>query len=107
ANEPARLFTPSLAWRARLGHMETRRNPVGENPPEGALIYYWLKEAPKDPAKLEILDAQGKPIRFFTSEVKKNEEAPEEFDRDAEVEHIPAEAGLNRFVWDLRYQPPI
>jgi len=23
------------------------------------------------------------------------------------VEHIPAEAGLNRFVWDLRYEPPV
>jgi len=107
ANEPAHLFTPNTAWRARLGHTEPRRNPIGENPPEGAVIYYWLKEAPKEPAKLEFLDAQGKTIRSFTSETKKSEEAPEEFDRDAEVEHIPAEAGLNRFVWDLRYQPPI
>src|SRR6202011_4621983 len=107
ANEPAHLFTPATATRARIGHMEPRRYPVGENPLEGAYVYYWLKEAPKEPAKLEFLDAQGKTIRVFTSEKKKEDEAPEEFDRDAEVEHIPAEAGLNRFVWDLRYQPPI
>src|SRR5205085_359661 len=106
ANEPAHLFTPSTAWRARIGHIETRRYPIGENPPEGAIIYYWLKEAPKEPAKLEFLDAQGKAIRSFTSELKKKEEAPDEFDRDAEVEHIAVEVGLNRFVWDLRYQMP-
>jgi photosystem II stability/assembly factor-like uncharacterized protein len=106
ANEPAHLFTPSTATRARIGHRDPRRFPVGENPLEGAYIYYWLKEAPKEPAKLEFLDAQGKTIRKFTSEAKKKEEDKEEFDVDPEVEHIPAEAGLNRFVWDLRYEPP-
>jgi transcription-repair coupling factor (superfamily II helicase) len=107
ASEPAHLFTPSVATRARIGHREPRRYPVGENPLEGGYIYYWLKEAPKEPAKLEFLDAQGKTIRKFTSEVKKTEENKEEFDVDPEVEHIPAEAGLNRFVWDLRYEPPV
>ena len=58
--------------------------------------------------KLEFLDAQGKVIRKFTSEVKKKAEDRQEFDdEDAKVEHIPAEAGLNRFVWDLRYEPPV
>jgi len=104
--EPAHLFTPGTATRTRLGHVQPRRSPIGENPFEGACIYYWLKEAPKEPAKLEILDAEGKVIRKLTSEVKKKAQDTEEFDRDPEVEHIPAEAGLNRFVWDLRYEPP-
>jgi len=86
--------------------MQPRRYPIGENPLEGAYIYYWMKEAPKEPAKLEFLDAQGKVIRRFTSEVKKKAEDKDEFDRDPEVEHIPAETGMNRFVWDLRYEPP-
>src|SRR6202007_1283553 len=106
ASEPAHLFAPGTVTRTRLGHVQPRRSPIGENPFEGAYIYYWLKEAPKEPAKLEILDGQGKVIRKFTSEVKKKAEDAEEFDRDPEVEHIPAEAGLNRFVWDLRYEPP-
>jgi hypothetical protein len=40
------------------------------------------------------------------SESKKQDEEKEEFDRDPEVNQIPAKAGLNRFVWDLRYEPP-
>jgi len=106
ASEPAHLFAPATAWRTRFGHLRSRRYPVGENPVEGAYIYYWLKEAPKEPAKLEFLDAQGKVIRKFSSEVKKKAEEKDEFDTEPEVEHIPAEAGLNRFIWDLRYEPP-
>ncbi|HKF01563.1 MAG TPA: hypothetical protein VKB49_04590, partial [Candidatus Sulfotelmatobacter sp.] len=107
ATEPAHLFAPSTAVRTRIGHSNPRRYPVGENPPVGAILYYWIKETPKDNAKLELIDAQGKVIRMFTSEQKKSEEAPEEWERDAEPEHIPATAGLNRFAWNLRYQPPV
>src|SRR5262249_6549867 len=106
AGEPAHLFTPRRAVRTRLGHANPRRYPIGENPPDGAVLYYWLKEAPKEPAKLEFLDAQGKVIRKFTSEQKKTAEAPEEWERDADVDHIPATAGLNRCAWNLRYETP-
>jgi hypothetical protein len=105
-NESAHLFAPGVAMRTRLGHKMPRRAAIGENPFDGAYLYYWLKEVPKEPAKLEFLDAQGKTIRKFTSEAKKAEEK-EEFDRDPEVLQIPAKAGLNRFVWDLRYEPPV
>jgi photosystem II stability/assembly factor-like uncharacterized protein len=46
ANASAHLFTPAVATRARIGHREPRRYAIGENPLEGAYIYYWLKEAP-------------------------------------------------------------
>jgi len=107
SGEPMHLFTPSSAVRTRIGHFNPRRYPIGENPPEGAILYYWLKEEPKEPAKLEFLDAQGKVIRTLTSEEKKKTEAAEEWERDAKVEHIPAAAGLNRFSWDLRYESPM
>jgi photosystem II stability/assembly factor-like uncharacterized protein len=61
------------------------------------------KEAPK--ITLEILDASGKVIRKFPK--KKEEEAgggEEEFGRGGGPSDLPAEAGLNRFVWDLRYE---
>ena len=106
AAEDAHLFTPRTAWRTRIGHVNPRRYPFGENPPSGAILYYYLKEEQKTPAKLEILDAQGKVIRAFTSEEKKTEEAPEEWERDNPEEHIPAKAGLNLFTWDLRYEVP-
>ena len=60
ATEPAHLFTPSTAVRTRIGHIDPRRYPVGENPPAGAILYYWVKEAPKEPAKLELLDGLEK-----------------------------------------------
>lgn len=107
ANEAAHLFAPSTAVRTRLGHFDRRRYPIGENPPDGAVVDYWLKEEPKDPARLELLDAQGKVIRSFNSEKKKTLEAPEEGERDEEAENIPAAAGMNRFVWNLRHENPV
>jgi len=60
------------------------------------------EEAPK--ITLEILDPSGKVIRKFP---KKEEPAGDEesfFERDRSAENLPADAGLNRFVWDLRYE---
>lgn len=86
--------------------MNPRRYPIGENPPSGAILYYYLKDAPKDPAKLELLDADGKVIRSFSTEEKKTDIGPDEGERDIPPESIPAKAGLNLFVWDLRYETP-
>ncbi len=93
--------------RTRLGHTNRRRYAIGENPPEGAIIDYWLKEEPKEPAKLELLDSQERVIRSFNSEKKKTTEAPPEEERDEEAEYIPAAAGMNRFVWNLRHESPV
>ncbi|MFZ3342738.1 MAG: hypothetical protein WA213_17780 [Terriglobales bacterium] len=60
-------------------------------------------ETPK--ITLEILDSSGKVIRKFP---KKEEEADaggeEDFFSHGGSGKLPAEAGLNRFVWDLRYE---
>jgi photosystem II stability/assembly factor-like uncharacterized protein len=100
------LFAPSTAIRTRLGHRERRRFAMAENPPQGAFVYYWLKEKPKETIKLEVLDDQGKTLRSVTSAVKKEADEPTEFDEEADVTYMPAEAGLNLFVWDLRGQMP-
>jgi photosystem II stability/assembly factor-like uncharacterized protein len=107
ASEDAHLFKPQTATRTRSGHLNARRYAIGENPPDGAILNYFLKEAPKDPIKLDLLDAQGKVLRTFSSEIKKKVEAPEEGERDEEEDHIPAAAGMNRFAWDLRLEPPV
>ncbi len=104
----AHLFTPATAIRTRMGHTNRRRYAIGENPPDGAILYYYLKEDAKEPIKLEILDAGGRIIRAFTSEEKKKgDEIEEEGERDEPVDHIPAKAGLNVFAWDLRYEEPV
>jgi hypothetical protein len=58
---------------------------------------------------LEILDREGKSIRRFSSGAKASAEEDTDDDEDgtgpATGEKIPAEAGMNRFVWDMRYAP--
>jgi photosystem II stability/assembly factor-like uncharacterized protein len=76
----------------------------GENPPSGAVIYYYLKSKPDGEVKVRILTADGKLVREISSKPKPGA-APAEgdnpFRRGAPL--APAKEGLNRFVWDLRY----
>jgi photosystem II stability/assembly factor-like uncharacterized protein len=112
ASKEAHLFKPTLAY--RFGSPPGRgRGGVGQNPPYGAIVYYNLKNEPKEGEEvtLEFLDAAGKSIRKFSSkEEKKEEGAPadedDEFGRSRGPAKIPAKAGLNRFAWDLRYPEP-
>jgi hypothetical protein len=57
---------------------------AGPNPPYGAAITYYLKE--RGAAKIEILDAAGKVVR--------------------DLGPVAQDAGINRTLWDLRYQGP-
>jgi photosystem II stability/assembly factor-like uncharacterized protein len=110
ANEDAHLYQPAQTVRfPGLGFMLPPTIPVGANPPAGAIIDYYLKAAPKEQITLEFLDAQGRVLRKYSS--KKPTEGPspeeEEFGFTRTSEALPAEAGLNRFVWDLRTEPPV
>jgi len=108
AKKDAFLYAPATAYRIQAGagggdHHPSKR--TGQNPPAGAVIYYFLKDAPKaeTEAKIEILDASGKVIRKYSSaEYNTLEEPPDPDDKKPEKQ-IKPEAGLNRFVWDLRY----
>ncbi len=102
------LYTPGPAYRIQAGASAERQpsKRTGQNPPVGAMIYFLLKDAPKPETetKLEILDASGSVIRKYSSaELKVPEEPLDPDDKKPEKELKP-EAGLNRFVWDLRYQ---
>jgi len=106
ARADAHLYAPRTAYRTRAGHNTLRGRPYGENPPAGAILYYALKAAPKENEEitLEILDAQGRLVRKLSSREKRDPDAPPEWpDLEKPQERLPAEAGLNRFVWDLRY----
>jgi photosystem II stability/assembly factor-like uncharacterized protein len=102
------LYTPGAAYRIQAG-AGGERHPskrTGLNPPAGAVIYFFLKDAPKADAeaKIEILDASGKVVRKYSSaEYTTLEEPPGPDDKKPEKQLKP-EAGLNRFVWDLRYE---
>jgi photosystem II stability/assembly factor-like uncharacterized protein len=108
AKKDAFLYTPSTAYRIQAGASgdATPSRRTGQNPPAGAVIYYFLKDEPKGDAetKIEILDASGNVIRKYSSaEYASLEEPPDPDDKKPEKE-IKPEAGLNRFVWDLRYE---
>ena len=111
-----RLFTPAPAYRARRDtNTDTPLpgdEPAGENPPDGLPIDYFLPQSSSGPVALEILDAQGKLVRRYSSDEK-----PALTQADLQKEMIPlywlrpqktlsAEAGKHRWVWDLRYPQP-
>jgi hypothetical protein len=79
---------------------------AGRNPPAGTVIYYYFKEKPEQEVMLEIMDSNGARIRTFSSREKADEEPGDEFgrmSRGAQSRRAPAEAGMNRFVWNMRY----
>jgi photosystem II stability/assembly factor-like uncharacterized protein len=70
---------------------------VGENPANGAILYYFLPDGFKGAVKLTIIDSRGREIRSYASD---------DSALDAE-KRPPAQAGLNRFVWDLKHRGPV
>ena len=102
------LYQPQTAVRLHYPEEFDKRQPVGDNPPPGAIIDYYFKTAPKDEVSLDILDASGKVVRHLSSKEKKEGEQPPEWpDRVERPKTIPANEGMNRFAWDLRYDDPI
>jgi photosystem II stability/assembly factor-like uncharacterized protein len=113
ADKPV-LFKPKdtyrIGSRGGFGGGRAASEALGKNPPSGVVIYYDLAAKPKD-ATLEFLDSKGGLIRKYTNKAPKKEEvlagSAEEEDfaaRFAGPASIPAEAGLNRFVWDMHYE---
>jgi photosystem II stability/assembly factor-like uncharacterized protein len=102
------LYQPQTALRLHYPTEIDKRQPAGDNPPPGAIIDYYLKDAAKDEITLEILDAQGKVVRHLSNkEKKKNDQPPEWPDQVESPRIIPANDGMNRFAWDLHYDDPI
>ncbi|MER9769933.1 hypothetical protein NKJ09_28390 [Mesorhizobium sp. M0189] len=78
------------------GRSDRRYLDCGENPPDGAIIYYWLPNDLQGPVKLTFRDAANKTIIFFSSD-----------DKDVPFhKKLGTKAGLHRFVWDLRHPGP-
>ncbi len=107
AQKDVLLYTPSPAYRIQAGAKPERhpRKGVGQNPPAGAVVYYYLKDAPKPgtETKIEILDSAGKVIRKYSSAEFEPLDEPLDPDDKKPEKEIKPEEGLNRFVWDLRY----
>jgi photosystem II stability/assembly factor-like uncharacterized protein len=107
------LYKPAPAFRQRgRGFQIPSQAPVGQNPPSPVVLDYFLKSAPQGEVTLEILDAQGKLVRKYSSQEPKKKrqvaETESEFEEftPAASPKLPVKAGMNRFPWDLRYAAP-
>ncbi len=87
--ENATLFDirPAVRWNMwnRDGNLGQRKW-AGENPPNGAVISYFLKAQPAGEVNIEVADASGRVVRRFR--------------------RVADDSGVNRVTWDLRYDAP-
>ena len=109
-DEDAHLFTPEPAVRWRVvneWHGEGGAEPgAAQNPPLGALVYYYLKQKPKGEIRLEILDSQGGVIRTLRSTAEAAEYPPDDADEPKKPPKpaLGTDPGVQRAVWDLAYE---
>jgi photosystem II stability/assembly factor-like uncharacterized protein len=111
------LFKPAPVYRVqRDTNTDTPLppdEPAAQNPPDGAVIDYYLARASSTPVTLEILDADGKFVRRFSSTDK-----PEVSEEQLRKQLIPVywirtprvlsiAVGMHRWVWDLHYPAPV
>jgi photosystem II stability/assembly factor-like uncharacterized protein len=103
ASAPAHLYAPRGAYRvSRGGSGDGKIWP--ENPPEGAVITYFLAEDATQELTMEILDSSGSPLKSYSSRKDEAEDGAGGEDRpQREADPVlPASAGSHRFAWDLR-----
>jgi hypothetical protein len=110
------LFAPEEAIRFRWNRNPDTplppEVPAGKNPPDGAIINYYLAVASSKPVMLEILDQQQHLVRRYSStdqpepieKTAADHPIPMYWVRPAQI--LPGGAGMHRFVWDLHYAPP-
>ena len=129
ASTDAYLFKPATAVRVRFATNDPTpwppELPAGENPPNGAVVDYYLPAAAGE-IKLEIVDRQGKTIRTYSSsDVMRNPDpASDPAAYNALCQQTPGapdcalplywpasppalktSSGMHRFLWDMHYDP--
>ena len=107
------LFRPAGAVRVRWNRNPDTPlppdEPAGKNPPDGAILDYYLRSSASGPVTLEVLDRRGRVVRRFSSA---DQPAPPESTLNIPTwwirppQLLSAAAGMHRFVWDLHYAPP-
>ena len=107
------LFKPQTATRVRWNlNTDTPippEEPAGQNPPDGAIIDYWLKAPATGVVTLEILDSAGALIRKYSSDevappITDDGQVPRYWIRPARI--LGSGAGAHRFLWDMKYPAP-
>lgn len=115
ASGQACLLPPETAYRVRPGSQEGTplppETPQAKNPPDGAILDYYLPAPAHGPVTLEILDAAGGVVRRYSSAAHPPRVNPNRLDIPAYWLHPPqvlsAAAGMHRWVWDLHNAPAV
>jgi len=112
-NAKMHLFSPADAIRVRWENYQDTpfppETPAGQNPPDGAIIDYYLKNATTSDLTLTIFDESNNQVAQFTSEPKPVDLPPANVPEYwfAPPTALTKSAGVNRFAWDLRYPAPM
>jgi photosystem II stability/assembly factor-like uncharacterized protein len=111
------LVQPAPAYRVRRStNTDTplpADEPAGENPPDGAILDYYLPQSIAGPVTLEILDASNKLIRKYASTDAPVATMAELSEQLIPLywlkmpQELPATAGMHRWVWDLHDTTPV
>jgi len=110
---PVHFYKPQSAMRVRWdNHEETPLSPEfpgSQNPPDGAILYYYLKDGAKSEITLDLLDSKGNRIRHYSSKPPAPNglvgNAPDYW--FAPLSLLSTAPGLHRFVWDVRAEDPL
>jgi photosystem II stability/assembly factor-like uncharacterized protein len=108
-----RLFKPQTALRLRGSvNTDTPLPPdeaAGENPPDGAMLDYFLATDATGPVTIEIKDVKGVSVRKYSSadvppkSDPKRLKIPSYWIRPPQL--LSTRAGMHRFLWDMHYTP--
>jgi len=109
-----RLFAPRLAIRVRRDENQDTplppEVPAGQNPPDGAILHYYLPADAPGELQLQVYDSAGTLVRRYSSApVPPEKEKEDPFIASywiAPPQSLPKTKGLHRFVWNLRYDDP-
>ncbi len=113
ANSDVYLYRPAAAIRVRNDMNQDTplppELPAGDNPPTGAILDYYFKTPPQSEVTIGIYDPKGQLVRQLSSKAEtiRTEEPPPV--PNYWLYHptpLPTNAGMNRYMWDLRYTAP-
>jgi len=109
--ESVMLYKPEDAYRVRWNmYPDTPMppdEPAGENPPDGAMLEYYLKEKTDNEVTLDICNESGNTIRHYSSKdtlyTVPDVNIPLYWIRPQQI--LSGATGAHRFLWDMHYQP--
>jgi photosystem II stability/assembly factor-like uncharacterized protein len=103
ADEALHVFAPADALLVESGGRSGEFE--ASNPPNGATVYYYIKDEQEGPLAIDILDASGKVVRSYSSEESDFERCRlrnTDARRPLEFKYPTLDKGLNKWTWDLR-----